>query len=243
MHIFLHSRIDFAQRAHITVSLKSIDNTHNLSILSDMIDDMIKTRKIKKLEIRCTGTDTIDWQDLCDLQVTADNRPLKVTDEKRIEKLAASLLEFGLVNNLQVWRDKKKLYCFDAHHRKKAFQLLADHGVEVPSLPATFCLAKNIEEAKQLLLVKESVASSIDKDTIRDYMAEIDMNVELIDTMLDLPGINMADFELAPDPIDASQQRPDLQYKIMIDCNNETHQAELLKQFITQGISCKALML
>ena len=109
-----------------------------------------------KLKIMCTGEIEVDFHQLKDLQLTESGKSLKATNPEKIEKLSKSLKEYGIVNNLQIWKDGSDLYCFDAHHRKKALLKLESEGLEIPLLPATRCLAKNIKEAKKLLILKES---------------------------------------------------------------------------------------
>jgi DNA modification methylase/Fe-S-cluster containining protein len=118
-----------------------------------------------------------------------DGRSLKDTDDERILKLAESILLFGLASNIQVWKDAGVTYCFDAHHRKKAFELLDAAGVEIPPLPATRCLAKTSDEAKRLLLLKESKSSWVNVNVVGDYMQEIGMSINMAAEVLDLPGI------------------------------------------------------
>jgi site-specific DNA-methyltransferase (adenine-specific) len=145
-----------------------------------------------------------------------DGRSLKDTDDERILKLAESILLFGLASNIQVWKDAGTVYCFDAHHRKKAFELLDAAGVEIPPLPATRCLAKTSDEAKRLLLLKESKSSWVNVNVVGDYMQEIGMSVNMAAEVLDLPGIAiMSDGEgweiddLEEEPDDGGAEPPE----------------------------------
>jgi DNA modification methylase len=153
------------------------------------IKQIAKTEGIDRIEIMCTGEIEVHWSDLTDLQILKDGRSLKDTDDERILKLAESILLFGLASNIQVWKDAGTVYCFDAHHRKKAFELLDAAGVEIPPLPATRCLAKTSDEAKRLLLLKESKSSWVNVNVVGDYMQEIGMSVNMAAEVLDLPGI------------------------------------------------------
>ena len=144
--------------------------------------------RIETLKIMCSGEKMIDWRDLLDLQILKDGRSLKLTDDSKIVRLAESLLRFGIVNNLQVWFDKgENCYCFDAHHRRKAFEVLNDIGLDIPPLPATRCLAENMIEAKKLLLVKESKSSWVDIEVVPDFMEEIGFDIEIASHTVDFP--------------------------------------------------------
>lgn len=143
---------------------------------------------MEKLKIMCTGEILVDFHQLKDLQLTEDGRSLKATSQEKIDKLAKSLKEYGIVNNLQVWKDGDDVYCFDAHHRKKALAQLESDGLEIPLLPATRCLAETIEEAKKLLILKESSHSWVDVDVIKDYLAEIAFDIEEAQSLIEIPN-------------------------------------------------------
>lgn len=143
-----------------------------------------------ELKIMCTGEMDVDWKSLLDLQTLEDGRSLKATDDEKISRLAESLLRFGIVNNLQVWMDENsRIYCFDAHHRKKAFKLLEKIGLDIPPLPTTRCLAENITDAKRLLLVKESRSSWVNIEVVPAYMEEVKFSFSIAERVIDLPEL------------------------------------------------------
>ncbi len=156
-----------------------------------------------ELKIMCTGEIEIDFHELKDLQLTSDGRSLKATNQGKIDKLAKSLKEYGIVNNLQVWKNGDDIYCFDAHHRKKALAQLEKEGLVIPLLPATRCLASDINEAKKLLLLKESSNSWIDTDVIEDFLSEIDFDIEEAQSLIEIP-----DFDW-PEEIRENKNDPD----------------------------------
>lgn len=141
----------------------------------------------EKLKVMCTGEILVDFHQLKDLQLTSSGKSLKTTSQDKIDKLAKSLQEYGIVNNLQVWKDGEDIYCFDAHHRKKALSKLEKDGLEIPLLPATRCLAKTIEEAKKLLFLKESSNSWVDTSVIQDYLSEIDFDIDKAKSLIEIP--------------------------------------------------------
>lgn len=147
----------------------------------------------KTIKIMCTGELEIDFHKLKDLQLMNDGKSLKKTDDSKIKKLAKSISEHGIVNNLQIWKNGKDIYCFDAHHRKLAFELLESESWVIPLLPATRSLAKTKKEAKRLLILKESSNSWIDTDVITDFLSEIDFNLEDAESVIEIP-----DFDFMP---------------------------------------------
>lgn len=153
-----------------------------------------------KLKIMCTGEIEVDFHDLKDLQLTSSGKSLKATSQEKIDKLAKSLEEYGIVNNLQVWVDGEDIYCFDAHHRKKALSQLEKEGLEIPLLPATRCLAKTIDEAKKLLILKESSNSWIDTNVIKDYLDDIDFDIEEAKSLIEIPDFEWPEEKTKNDP-------------------------------------------
>jgi DNA modification methylase len=185
--------------------------------------DLKKNLQINDLKILCTGELEVDYQDLLELQILEDGRNLKETDDNKILKLAESLLRFGIVNNLQIWIDKdKNHFCFDAHHRKKALTILSEIGVNIPALPATRCLAKTKNDAKKLLLIKESRTSWVNVEVVPDYIKEIGFSFEVAEAVIDLPEFSWGDVERERDNKDNSQddEIPELPTQIFIKTGN-----------------------
>lgn len=162
--------------------------------------------KISDLKILCTGELEVDYRNLIELQLLEDGRSLKQTDDDKILKLAESLLRFGIVNNLQVWFDQdENCFCFDAHHRQKALTILSEIGLNIPPLPATRCLAETKNDAKKLLLIKESRTSWVNVEVIPDYIKEIGFSFEVAEAVIDLPEFSWGDVEREADNKDNSK--------------------------------------
>ncbi len=173
---------------------------------------------LNELKILCTGELTVDYRELLELQILEDGRNLKETDDEKILKLAESLLRFGIVNNLQVWFDQERnCYCFDAHHRKKALALLEQVGVKIPDLPATRCLSENKNEAKKLLLVKESRSSWVNVKVLPDYLQEINFNFKIAERVIDLPDFSWEEVKRETDSDESKDdQIPKITAKVLI---------------------------
>lgn len=203
--------------------------------------------KIADLKILCTGELEVDYRNLLELQLLEDGRNLKQTDDDKILKLAESLLRFGIVNNLQIWIDKdKNHFCFDAHHRKKALTILSGIGVNIPPLPATRCLAETINDAKKLLLIKESRTSWVNVEVVTDYIKEIGFSFEVAEAIIDLPEFSWEDVEREADSEDNSKDDkiPELPEQIFIKTGDliELGQHRLLCGDSTKNENIQLLM-
>jgi len=152
---------------------------------------------MEQLSVMCTGEIDVDWRELQELQLLEDGRSLKSTDNGKIFRLAENLLRFGLTNNLQVWFDESnQVFCFDAHHRKKAFALLDQAGVKIPLLPATRCLAASKVEAMRLLLAKETKSSWINIEVLPDYLSQVDLNFDMA-SVIDIPDLDWSELSFS----------------------------------------------
>ena len=197
----------------------------SVSLKRKMIDtyrlrQVVEETGVKELKIMCSGDLAVDWCELRDLQTLEDGRSLKKTDDNKITNLAESLIRFGIVNNLQVWiGEQGEYFCFDAHHRVKAFAALADIGVEIPLLPATRCLAQDKFEAQRLLLVKESTASWVDVEVVSDYMRESGFSVEVAERTINIPGFEWNDIEdLSVDDFLSEENKENSSEDLMCEC-------------------------
>jgi len=190
-----------------------------MSKISEVISQYGKTVKI-----RCRGVETRDYRVLRDLQGS-----LKTTDHNKIFRLAESLLRFGLVNPLQIWVDPAgPVYCFDAHHRKKALELLEQNGVTIPLVPVSFCLAEDLITAKTLLLAKESKYSWIDIKGVEEYLNEINLTLDLGSEYFELPALEFEEEkgkEFFDDEVDLSEEgkikEKDAFVKVSIFCHTD----------------------
>jgi DNA modification methylase len=178
-------------------------NTTDLKIIK-------KELQADSLKVLCDGAFLVDWRKLLDLQTLDDGRSLKDTDDEKILRLAESLLRFGIVNNLQVWFDENdECYCFDAHHRRKAFELLNEIGVEIPPLPSTRCLASSKVEAMRLLLVKESKSSWVNYKVVPDYLQQTGFSFKIASRVIDLPEIKWNEICEAGEESEEDRQKAD----------------------------------
>lgn len=200
------------------------------------------------IKILCTGEIEVNWNDLRELQLTSSGEKLKSTDETHINKLAFSISKYGIVNNLQVWIDPKTkaIYCFDAHHRKLAIENLVKNGWIIPPLPATRCLAKTKKEAKKLLLLKESKSSWINTDAIDEYLADVDLDIEIAESLIDIPEIDLSDLfgekNKKRERVEQNQD-PKTIFIIEVHAADEMEQEKIYNDLIEQGYKCKVSIL
>ena len=83
-----------------------------------------------KIEINCTGSDTIQLHELTEFQ-----GELKERSAGDVEKIIKSIKKHGFSFPFFVWKNDGKNNVMDGHGRLKALQKMAAAGEEIPPLP------------------------------------------------------------------------------------------------------------
>lgn len=99
----------------------------------------------REVKIKCKAQDRIALDDLTGLQ-----GGLKLLQPANLEKLRASILHYGFIAPLFVWKDKAgTLRILDGHQRVVALQSLRDEGWHIPKLPVATVEASSERDAKR----------------------------------------------------------------------------------------------
>ena len=98
----------------------------------------------KMIVINCTGSDTVDIDQLTEFQ-----GGLKERSAGDVEKIIKSIKKHGFSFPFFVWKNDGKNNVLDGHGRLMALQQMAAAGEEIPALPCVYISAKNEAEAKQ----------------------------------------------------------------------------------------------
>lgn len=127
-------------------------------------------------------------------------------------------------------------YVLAGNHR-----LMAARKAGAKSLPVAW-IDVDDERALRILLADNKISDESGTDETR--LAEL--LSELADTDIGLRGTGYDEGEI-DDLIEdiAGESDPQLgglEFRVVVDCNNEEHQAELLARFEAEGLPCRALM-
>lgn len=122
---------------------------------------------MKKINIRCHSNDTLVLTELTEFQGSLKERT--VTD---IEKITASIIEFGFSFPFFVWHYERQNFIIDGHGRLQALKALEGDGYEIPPLPVIYIKADNIESAKRLLLHVNSLYGETNRDALYALIEE-----------------------------------------------------------------------
>ncbi len=128
-----------------------------------------------KIEINCTGSDTIQLNELTEFQ-----GELKERSAGDVEKIIKSIKKHGFSFPFFVWKNDGKNNVIDGHGRFKALQQMAAAGEEIPALPCVYISAKNEAEAKEKLLKLNSQYGHMTADSVAAFLGDLKLDFEEI---------------------------------------------------------------
>lgn len=175
-------------------------------------------------------------------QIEAFQGKLKSTDLTNFNKLKKSILAYGFSFPIFVWNNK----ILDGHQRLAAVKRLVDEGEELKNneLPVVKIEAENEMEAAEKLLLINSRYAKIDQIGFEEYIKKFKINMEKFGGIIEIPEINLnLDQKDGVDNDETTIENDGLEYKILIECENETEQINTIEQIEKIGIQCKPLIL
>ena len=160
----------------------------------------------------------------------AGYNPRTISD-KALAGLTKSFERFGLVQPI-IWNRKTK-HVVGGHQRLKV--LLAKGEKECDVVVVSLSLSE--EKALNVALNSPEIGGEFTAD-LDALLAEIaEGTPELYDELL-LDELRAPEEE----PPDTSEQMEELEHRIIVDCDTEKHQAELLERFEKEGLACRVLI-
>ena len=146
-----------------------------------------------KIDINCTGSDTINIDDLTEFQ-----GELKERSAGDIEKIIKSIKKHGFSFPFFVWKNDGKNNVLDGHGRLLALKQMAAAGEEIPALPCVYISAKDEAEAKEKLLKLNIQYGHMTADSVAAFLGDIQIDLNdlaLPDGVLDLAKIDKENIE------------------------------------------------
>lgn len=142
-----------------------------------------------KIEINCTGSDTIQLHELTEFQ-----GELKERSAGDVEKIIKSIRKHGFSFPFFVWAHAGENgnyinHVLDGHGRLEALKKLQSEGEEIPPLPCIYVSAENEAEAKEKLLKLNSQYGHMTADSVAAFLGDIKIDFDelaLPDGVLDL---------------------------------------------------------
>lgn len=185
-----------------------------------------------------------EWVPIAQLRPWAKN-PRK-NDGEPTERVAESIKRFGFVAPIVIWKSVDRMVA--GHTRLKAMQSLLRKDVAfVPKgapaaglVPVRFHEFASEAEADLYAMAdnKLNEIAAWDDAAVADILAGYSQHEQ------ELAGFLAAESaDLPEEPMDASQPATDLVFRVMVECDDERHQALLVEELESKGLKCKPLTL
>lgn len=140
----------------------------------------------KIIQIKCKGTNSININQLKDFQGN-----LKELRESEYNKLKNSIIKNGFRIPVFVWNNN----LLDGHQRIFTIKKMCENGYELKEkIPVIEIEAKDKKEAKELLLLINSRYAKITNEGLYEYLETNELNFDNLKLELDLPEIDLDDF-------------------------------------------------
>jgi len=170
----------------------------------------------------------------------ADYNPRTITDESLVG-LGKSVDEFGYVEPLVV--NKRTGRLISGHQRFKVLTLREVEEVDV--------VIVDLDEAKEKALNITMNNQMIQGDwtnNLGDLLNELQENdsINIFDLSFDMLALEMkipllSDEKLSEEKSDDGVDK-DFDYRLIIECDDEKQQADLIDRFVKEGLKCQALI-
>lgn len=140
----------------------------------------------KMIRVECKGATTLPLDRIVPLQ-----GDLKTISPDKLRKLKSSIIEYGISSPTQVWVDPNgTFYTLDGHQRLIAFEALQKEGWTIPEIPVVFVEAKDIDEAREKLLVATSAYGEFSASGVERYIQTL-KNRDRIKNAINLSNVNL----------------------------------------------------
>jgi hypothetical protein len=193
---------------------------------------------MKTIKITCNGATTVSLDEVTPLQ-----GDLKSLSREDYSKLKRSILKYGFSFPFFLWQNGKKKFSLDGHQREKVLKKMRDEGYEIPKLPAVLIEAANEKEAKEKILLVSSQYGHMTEQSLVKFLSDVAIDLEELDLMK-LPEVKLEKLGDFADERSAGSSAADLkdQFLILVTCESEQQQQDLLRRFEKEKVECRALI-
>jgi ParB-like nuclease domain len=156
-------------------------------------------------------TETINWTKLKDYEANT------LKTDRDIEKIVNSIKTKGFIAPIFIYEEAK--YIIDGAGRKMALIELEKQGYDIDDLPIVSIVAKDLKEAKELVLLISSNHGNVDQQSYKDFMVDF-TPVELLEI------VKISSFDFTPVKV----IEPDIKDNVVRDDLSFTIKFETLEQ-------------
>jgi hypothetical protein len=173
---------------------------------------------MSEIKIACEVKDTVNFHLIKPLQGN-----YKSATEKHLDKLCRLIIKRGIRFPSFIARVENEIWAIDTHRRLEAYAILEKQGYAIPDIPVVYINAKNIHEAKQLLLECDSRYGKTSQQGYEEFAADIafigsEEKGEFY-ASLELVGIDVQCEMAPPENLDDDSDKDKLFY-VKVNCEN-----------------------
>jgi ParB-like chromosome segregation protein Spo0J len=131
-----------------------------------------------------------------ELKIIQDgDHALKELSKENYLKLKASILEFGIISPIHLWRDLNGvMQCIDGTQRLKTFEAMENEGYAIPPVPCVIVEAATEREAKKILLTLVSQYGKLTDEGLYEYVVKNEIDLKWLDETIAPPEVDLNEF-------------------------------------------------
>lgn len=129
--------------------------------------------KYGEIKIKCQGSTSLPLDAIMDFQGA-----LKKRTKKNKLRLAERMFKLDFIAPFFVWENKGDYHCLDGHSRTEVLCEIRKEGIPIPGMfPVDFIHAKDIKEAKEILLSISSQYGDFIKEELEEWISDLDDDI------------------------------------------------------------------
>lgn len=198
--------------------------------------------KMKIIKSTCSANLFIPIEELTVLQGN-----LAEMSEKAHKKLREMFIRYGIRFASHVWKNKGKNYIIDGTGRFKTLLNMKEEGFEIEPIPCVIVEAKDMKEARRLILHGRDRFHETTDQGLYEFLAEAQLDFAEVKTEIEMPEIDLGKFgaEFFNEHATESAAQKTLKevFEVAIECSNEKEQKKIFTECEKRGWKCRILTL
>lgn len=144
---------------------------------------------MKTIQIRCSGSRTVDVDDLQELQ-----GDLKTLTKENYERLKNEILETGFAFPIYVWRNGDNEMVTSGHQRLRTLKTMRRTGYHIPPIPVIDIEADNLREAKRRVLQDASQYGIVNEEGFAEFLNDAQFDLDFAEKSFRMPDMKWDKF-------------------------------------------------
>lgn len=148
---------------------------------------------MQEIKVNCETKHYFNYKDLKIIQ--DGDTPLKELSSENYKKLKASVLEFGIISPIHVYRNTEGvLCCIDGSQRVKTYEAMENEGYTIPLVPVVIIEAATEREARKMLLTLVSQYGKLTDEGLYEYVVKNEIDLKWLNETIVPPEVDLDKF-------------------------------------------------